>query len=84
MDTSPFNIEYLHNGTRHIANVHPCCKEDNVVDYAIWQNDKLLFTMTHDMVNKNHWSIALKNADDSFADEMVQRIGAAIDQHQIN
>ncbi|MBC7933945.1 MAG: hypothetical protein H7Y86_01110 [Rhizobacter sp.] len=82
--TTPFEIQYIHNGVIETANIQPCCKEENVVDYAVWQNDKLIFTMTRDMVNQDHWAIALKNADDSFEDEMVQHIGAAIDQHQRN
>ena len=83
-ETTPFDVQYEHNGVIATANIHPCCKEDNVVDYAVWQNDKLIFTMTRDMVDKDHWAIALKNSDDSFEDDMVQHIGAAIDQHQRN
>ena len=81
-ENTPFEIQYVHNGIVETANIHPCCREDNVVDYAVWQNNKLIFTMTRDMVDKNHWAIAMKNADDDFDNEMVQHIGGAIDHHQ--
>jgi hypothetical protein len=82
MDTTPFDVQFMHNGIIQNANIHPCCKEDNIVDYAVWQNNKLIFTMTRDMVDRDHWSIALKNADDDFEDDLVQQVGAAIDYHQ--
>ncbi|RYY68644.1 MAG: hypothetical protein EOO13_11725 [Chitinophagaceae bacterium] len=80
--TTPFDVQYLHNGVIESARIHPCCKEDNIVDYAIWQGEKMLFTMTRDMVDRHHWSIAIKNADDDFEDELIQNIGAAIEHHQ--
>lgn len=84
IDSKPFDIKFVHGQTQHTANIQPCCKENNIVDYAVWQNGKLAFTMTRDMVDKHHWSIALKNADDQFDEEMVQSIGAAIEQYQSN
>ncbi|RYD74262.1 MAG: hypothetical protein EOP53_18610 [Sphingobacteriales bacterium] len=84
IDSKPFDIEYLHNGSQQRANIQPCCKENNIVDYAVWQNGKLHFTITRDMVDKHHWSIAIKNADDDFDEEMIQNIGAAIEYHQRN
>lgn len=82
MDTSPFTIQYLQDGEVHTASIHPCCKEDNIVDYAVWQNDKLLYTITRDVHDDRHWVIALKNADDDFDASMVQQVGMAIEQHQ--
>lgn len=81
-DTTPFEVQYKHAGNLATATVRPCCNDNNIVDFAIWQEDKMLFTMTRDMVNRHHWSIALKNADDEFDDELIQQIGAAIEQHQ--
>jgi len=82
MDTSPFDINYLYKGSLQQASIHPCCKEDNIVDYAVWQQDKLLFTITRDMNDARHWVVALKNADDDFEEGMIQQIGNAIQQHQ--
>ncbi len=78
MDITPFNITYLHQGVLAEVTIHPCCREDNVFDYAVWIKGKLAFTITRDMEDNAHWVIALKNADDEFDERMVQEIGAAI------
>ena len=78
MDTSSFTIDVIQKGRSIAAEIRPCCREDNVVDYAIWVGDKLEFTITRDQENNDHWVIALKNADDEFEDDMIQSIGAAI------
>jgi hypothetical protein len=83
MDTTPFNISYQHNGMIENVSIHPCCNDNNIVDYAVWQNGKLSFTITKDNHDISRWKIALKNSDDTFDDELVQNIGAAIHQHQI-
>lgn len=78
MDTTAFTVNFTHNGSSDTAEIRPCCKEDNVVDYAVWMDDKLLFTITRDAENNDHWVIALKNADDEFEEDMIQSIGAGI------
>lgn len=82
MDTTPFDITYLHNGIEKKATIHPCCREDNIVDYAVWQNDKLSFTITRDPSDPGYWVVALKNADDDFEEEMIQAIGTAVSRHK--
>lgn len=82
MDTTPFEISYQHHGIFKKVTIHPCCKEENIVDYAVWENGRLSFTITKDNHDTNRWNIALKNSDDIFEDELVQNIGAAIHQHQ--
>lgn len=84
MDIIPFDIKYQHNGLIESATIHPCCNDNNVVDYAVWQNGKLSFTITRDTDDTNYWKIALKNSDDIFDEELVQNIGAAVHQHQNN
>lgn len=84
MDIKPFDIYYRHNNSIETATIQPCCTEDNVVDYAVWQNGKLSFTITRDSDDKDFWKVALKNSDDSFDEELVQNIGASIHQHEIN
>ena len=79
MDTSPFNIYYVHHDVMHAVQVRPCCREDNIVDYAVWDKDKLLFTITKNADTKK-WVIALKNADDEIEDELVQLIGLEIEK----
>ena len=77
MDINPFNIEYTVNGAVRKAEIRPCCREDNVVDYAVWLDGKLAFTVTKDTAI-GRWVVALKNADEIIDDEEVQQIGNAI------
>lgn len=84
MDVSPFDIQYRQDGSLQTVNIHPCCREDNIVDYAVWKDGRLLFTITKDIQDAAHWVVALKNADDDFEEPMVQEIGKAIEQHQSN
>lgn len=79
MDTTPFEVELVQEGLLQSVTIRPCCNEDNVVDYAVWMNNELAFTITKDKAQQ-HWVIALKNADDIIEDSMVQSIGIAIDK----
>ena len=82
MDTNPFEISYEHHSVIENATIHPCCNENNIVDYAVWHDGRLSFTITTDHANPSQWKIALKNADDSFDEELIQNIGLAIQQHK--
>ncbi len=81
MDISPFQIQYSENGNPQTAEVRPCCQENNVVDYAIWRDGKLEFTVTKHMGSDDDWVIALRNADDEVPIETVQSIGNEIAKH---
>ena len=83
MDTTAFIINFPYNEGVVTAEIRPCCREDNIVDYAVYENKKLVFTITRSMDNTDHWVIALKNADDQFDDDMIQAIGARISAHEI-
>lgn len=79
MDTRPFTVYYVYRNALYSAEIRPCCKEDNVVDYAVWIEHLLAFTITkHTETGK--WVIALRNADDTIDDEMIQLIGAEIEK----
>ena len=82
MDTSPFDIAFTYRNESLHANIHPCCREGDIVDYAVWQDGKLMFTITKETVEGDHWVIALKNADDDFDEELIQVIGDAIAMHK--
>lgn len=77
MDITPFTIYYAFRNSLYTAEIRPCCREDHVVDYAVWIEHLLAFTITKQTDNGN-WVIALKNADDDIDYEMVQVIGAEI------
>lgn len=79
MDITPFFIQYDVNGIAYNAEIRPCCKEDNVVDYAVWVNERLAFTITKNALTES-WVIAMKNADELIDDALVQRIGNAIEK----
>ncbi|MEO6732302.1 MAG: hypothetical protein ABIN01_13880 [Ferruginibacter sp.] len=79
MDITPYNIIYWNGYTLTPAQVRPCCREDNVVDYAIYADNKLMCTITKSGEG-DRWVVSLKNADTSIDDEIIQGIGSAIDQ----
>lgn len=79
MDISAFRIYYVYKEVLYSAEIRPCCREDNVLDYAVWNDDQLSFTIARHK-ETNEWVIALKNADDDIEDELVQLIGAEIDK----
>ncbi|HMK04571.1 MAG TPA: hypothetical protein VK489_10285 [Ferruginibacter sp.] len=83
MDTSAFVINFQYDNKLTSAEIRPCCREDNIVDYAVWIDDKLLFTITRDSFSNGHWVVALKNADDEFDDKMIQSIGSGIDSREM-
>ncbi len=78
-DTAAYTISYLDEGTLQQARIQPCCREDNIVDYAVYVDDKLLLTIARDDTRTGHWLVAMKNADDEISDETVQNIGREID-----
>lgn len=80
MDTQPFEIMYDHNGNLENAEIRPCCREDNIVDYAVYIGDKLAFTITRNVAQPKHWVVAMKNADDEIDENAVQKIGAEIEK----
>jgi hypothetical protein len=80
MDTNPFTIRFLYHDDWLEAEIKPCCKEDSIVDYAVWMRNKLEFTVTKDRTNPgDQWVVALQNADDTVDPVMVQTIGREID-----
>lgn len=81
MDITPYKIIYQVGNTFSPAEVRPCCREDNVVDYAIYTNNQLLFTITKSNNDGGKWVISLKNADKNIDNEVIQSIGAEIEQH---
>ena len=84
MNITPFTINHLIalEGEQE-AEIRPCCNEDNVVDYAVWRNNQLAFTITYNII-KQRWIVALKNADEYVDDTMVQQIGAEIENRYKN
>ena len=80
MNTTPFQVRYEQNGMVEEAEIRPCCREDNIVDYAVYIQGKLAFTITRNVQQPKHWVIAMKNADEVVDEKTVQLIGAEIDK----
>ena len=83
MRTEPFFIEYLHKENSEIAEVKPCCQEDNVFYYDIYIRNEYQFTVTpsFDEEKGMAWKISLKNADKNIDKELIDIIGREIDKH---
>ncbi|MCW3093292.1 MAG: hypothetical protein JWP81_4361 [Ferruginibacter sp.] len=81
MDITPYTINFWNGESLHPAEVRPCCREDNVVDYAIYISNQLSFNITKSDDARGKWVISLKNADKEIDDVVVQSIGAEIDHH---
>ena len=84
MDLNPFFIRFLYQDNWIDAKVRPCCRIDNIVDYAVWIKGKLEFTLTRNdhAAGDSGWVVALKNADNKVDNQVVQVIGQAIEQKQ--
>jgi hypothetical protein len=80
MNTTPFIINYRRNGIQESAEIRPCCREDSIVDYGVYTDGKLNFTITRNVDHPTQWVIAMKNADREIGEDAVQSIGEEIDK----
>ncbi|MCW3082138.1 MAG: hypothetical protein JWR87_3568 [Segetibacter sp.] len=83
MDTQPFFVEYLHKDDSEIAEVKPCCQENNVFYYDIYIRNQYQFTVTPSADEEEGlaWKISLKNADKNIEPELINTIGQQIEKH---
>ena len=83
MDLSAFQIQYFHKNKMQSIEVRPCCKEDDVLYYDIWNDNIYQFTITPGLSNDvgAGWRLALKNADKPVENELIQKIGLEIERH---
>lgn len=81
-NTNPFFIEFSYNNKAELAEVKPCCQQDNVYYYDISIQNKYQFTITPGTNGKSSlWKISLKNADKQVDDELIEIIGEEIEKH---
>lgn len=84
MDLTPFYIEFRYNNENTLAQIKPCCKQDDVFYYDVSINNQFQFTITPGITNDmDNWKIALKNADKQVDEKMVQVIGEEIDRYYV-
>jgi hypothetical protein len=83
METQPFFIEYLHNNNSEIAEVKPCCQEDNIYYYDVFMRNEYQFTVTPALDEEKGmvWKISLKNADKNIEKGVIDAIGLEIEKH---
>lgn len=82
MDIDPFFIEFNYKNRVELAEVKPCCQEDDVYYYDISIRNQYQFTITPGSPNDPgyNWRIALKNADKPADKELVNIIGEQIEK----
>lgn len=80
-ELAPFYIEYKYQDQIQMAEVKPCCEEDNIFYYDISINNKYQFTIAPETKGTDGftWRLALKNADKPVDPAMIQLIGEQID-----
>ncbi|HEY0039652.1 MAG TPA: hypothetical protein VGB71_03265 [Flavisolibacter sp.] len=83
METSSYFIEYLYNGRNELAEIKPCCGDDNSYYYDVFIKNQYQFTVTPVFDEKTglDWRISLKNADKQVDQEVVNLIGMEIEKH---
>lgn len=81
MEKQPFFIEYLNNDELDLAEVKPCCQENNIFYYDIYIKNEYQFTLTPSANEGNEivWKISLKNADKNIEKELITSIGKEIE-----
>ncbi len=82
MDTNPFFIEFSYKNKPELAEVKPCCQQDNVYYYDISIRNQYQFTITPGSEGDDlQWRISLKNADKQVDNELIEIIGEEIEKH---
>lgn len=83
METEPFFIEYLQKDDFEIAEVKPCCQENNIFYYDIYVRNEYQFTITPvtDDEKGMCWKVSLKNADKNIEQDLIDLIGLEIEKH---
>lgn len=83
MEREPFFIEFLYKDKPEIAEVKPCCQEDNVFYYDVSIRNQYQFTVTPaaDEEKGMAWRISLKNADKQVDRELIDIIGEEIEKY---
>lgn len=84
MDLSAFFIEFLHDEEWVLAEIKPCCSEDDVFYYDVSINNQFQYTITNgNPGNNDGWKIALMNADKYVDPNVVTAMGKQIEMHYV-
>ena len=84
MDIKPFFVEFLYDGEWVLAEIKPCCNEENVFYYDVSINNVFQFTITPGATEEDSsWKVSLMNADKEADPLLVEAIGEEIDRHYL-
>jgi hypothetical protein len=83
MDTNNFFIEFDYKDKTELAEVKPCCQENNVYYYDIMIKNQYQFTVTPNWKDdlSMEWKVSLKNADKKVDPELIEIIGEEIEKN---
>lgn len=82
METSSFFIEFLFKDKLVLAEVRPCCNENNIFYYDIAIQNQYQFTVSPTFENEGiNWKVSFKNADKHVDQALIDLIGQQIEQH---
>lgn len=80
MVTTSFFIEFLYNDELVLAEVKPCCEENNLFYYDIVIKNQYQFTVTPTFEDKGIiWKVSFKNADKQVDPTLIDIIGIEIE-----
>ncbi len=81
-DLVPFFVEYKYRNETQLAEVKPCCEEENIFYYDVSIDNQYQFTITpaSNSSDSYAWRLALKNADKKVDEALIQTIGEQIDR----
>lgn len=85
MGKNSFFVEYNYKNRQELAEVKPCCQENDVFYYDVSIKNRYQFTVTpaHDEERGIAWKISLKNADKQVDPELIRIIGEEIEKHML-
>ncbi len=82
MNKKPFFIEYRYKDKSQLAEVKPCCQENNLFYYDVSIKNQYQFTITPSTDEERgvDWKISFKNADKQVDPELIKIIGEEIEK----
>jgi len=81
-ETSSFFTEFSYKDKVVLAEVKPCCQENNVFYYDIAIKNQYQFTVTPAFAAEGiTWKVSFKNADKQIDAALIDIIGNEIERH---
>lgn len=82
MEKESFFVEFMYKDKSVLAEVKPCCQEENVFYYDISIKNQYQFTVSPTFEDKGiTWKVSFKNADKQVEPGVIDAIGNEIEKH---